>query len=135
MGLTVRERKALADIEQALAEEDPRLARQLERMRPSHRAQERTTPAAEPPAAEPTAKEQAKDQEQAAKEPAVPKYVWENEPGTVARRVARWCVALALVLLVVAGAAASREVLYAAGATTLVSLVARIMARSAARRA
>jgi len=128
MGLTVRERKVLADIEQTLAQEEPRLARQLARMRLTHRTEEPTAPPGEPPAAEPRA------EEQAAEHPAVPKYVWENEPGTGARRFARWCAALALVLLVVSDLAASSDVLYAAGAMALASGVACMVARSAAKR-
>ncbi|WP_308012374.1 hypothetical protein [Actinacidiphila acidipaludis] len=124
----MRERKVLADIEQALVQEEPRLARQLARMRLTHRTEEPPAPPGEPPAAAARAKEQTAD------EPAVPKYVWENEPGTVARRFARWCAALALVLLVVSDLAASSDVLYAAGATALVSGVACMVARSAARR-
>lgn len=134
MDLTVRERKVLAAMEHALTEEDPHLARQLARMRLTHRREARPAPRDETPAARPEAAEP-KAEERAAEGPQVPKYVWDNPPGTVALRVSKWCAALTLVLLVASGLATSPEVLYAAAGTALVSLATCLTARSAARRA
>ena len=106
MGLTVRERKVLADIEQALAKDDPRLARQLSRMALTPAAGEAEEHAAEPD--------------------------WAEEPRVV-RRFARWCAALALVLLVASGVTASVEVLYGAGVAALAAGGGWVAARTAAR--
>jgi Protein of unknown function (DUF3040) len=136
MSLTVRERRVLADIEQALAQEEPRLARQLARMRLTPAAQERAAPAqpAEQPAHATTRARDPGAKQSAADRSADRAYPWEDEPGTGARRFARWCAALALVLLVVADLAASSDVLFGAGAAALASGVACMVARSAARR-
>jgi hypothetical protein len=125
MSLTVRERRVLADIERALAQEDPRLARQLVRMLPAPPPDEKV------PLHWPS---ESRANDSPEEKPAVTRSVWDPEPGTRARRFARWCAALSLVLLVVAGLTASTGVLLGAGATALACGAACMMARSAAVR-
>lgn len=102
MGLTVRERRVLTDIEQSLEHDDPCLARQL-----SHMA---LTPPAEEDVAE--------------------RYGGE-ETGVGIRRFARWCAALTLVLFVAAGVTASTEVLYCTGVAALAASGAWVAGRAA----
>ncbi len=123
MDLTVRERKVLADMERALTQEDPHLARQLARMRLTHRREARPAPAEEAP---PTG---ADATEHAAERAAAPDGTGDDEPGAAGRRVAKGFLALALVLFVVSVVTASPETLYAAE-----TRAACLGARSAARR-
>lgn len=108
MGLTLRELRVLRDIEQTLARDDPCLARQLSSM-----------------ALTPAAGEGERHGEQ---------YAEDSRPGGTARRLAKWCGALTLVLLAVSDLLVSTEVFYAAGGAALATLVSWLIARAAARR-
>ncbi|SEG95774.1 Protein of unknown function [Actinacidiphila yanglinensis] len=103
MGLTLREIRVLRDIELSLARDDPCLAQQL-----SHLTLTSAT---------------AEDERRAA----------ESSPGDTARRFAKRCGALTLVLLAVSDLLLSTAVLYAAGAAALATLVSGLFARVVAR--
>ncbi|SEG84857.1 Protein of unknown function [Actinacidiphila yanglinensis] len=106
MGLTVRELRVLRDIEQTLARDDPCLARQLSSM-----------------ALTPAAGKGEQDDEQ---------YAEDSRPGGTARRLAKWCGALTLVLLAVSDLLVSTEVFYAAGGAAVAALASWLVARAAA---
>lgn len=130
MSLSVRERRVLADIERTLAQDDPRLARQMRQMRLSPVAEEPGPPPADrqraqsPPPRQPAA---------AMGPPPVPVPADDRDErsGRGARRFTRWCAALALVLLVVSDLASSTAVLFAAGAVAVVSCAGAVAARKA----
>ncbi|MFI1093569.1 DUF3040 domain-containing protein [Streptomyces sp. NPDC020917] len=131
MSLSVRERRVLADIEQTLAEDDPRLARQMRQMRLSPAAGE---PAPPRPPARPAPPEQQPAAGLGPPAEAAPAPYPDERPGKGARRVSRCCTALALVLLVASVMAGSTGVLLAAGAVAVVSCAAAVAARRAGAR-